>query len=137
MTTGLRIPADELREEFSRSSGPGGQGVNKLETRVTLVYSLSTSRVLDEGQRDLIRKFWSARISKSGDFRVSCEEARSQVDNRQLVRERLVAMLRQALETSPRRIATRRTRASQRRRMDDKRKRGDLKRGRGGSWDQD
>ena len=137
VTSRLSIPAEELKEEFSRSSGPGGQGVNKLETRVTLVFDFEASQVLTEDQREQIHARLASRITRSGLLRVSCEEARSQHDNRLLVRKRLVAVLQQAFATDPPRIATKRTKASQRRRMESKRRRGDLKKGRGGSWNTD
>ena len=133
---GLCIPGHELEEEFSRSSGPGGQHANKVETRVTLNFDVMSSEVLTEDQKAMVLERLASRINKNGILRISCEEARAQATNRDLVRARFASILEQALHQDARRIPTKATRASKRRRLDDKRRRGDVKRGRGGSWDQ-
>ncbi|MBG79616.1 MAG: aminoacyl-tRNA hydrolase [Phycisphaerae bacterium] len=135
VTDDLSIPGHELVEDFSRSSGPGGQHANKVETRVTLSFDVAGSSVLTEEQKGLLLERLASRINKNGILRVSCEESRAQAANRDLVRERFASILEQALATDARRIPTKATRASKRRRLDDKRRRGDVKRGRGGSWD--
>ncbi len=131
---GLRIPASELYLEFSRSTGPGGQHVNKVETRVTICFDIEASAVLDDHQRSCLKERLRSRINKDGILRVSCEESRSQAANRDLVRVRFTEVVSQALKSQKKRVPTKATRASQRRRMDEKRKRGDLKRGRGSDW---
>jgi len=133
----LRIPGSELLIEFSRSTGPGGQHVNKVETRVTICFDIDSSTVLNGHQRGLLKERLRSRINKDGILRVSCEESRSQAGNRELVRTRFVEVLRQALKSQKKRIPTKATRASQRRRMDQKKKRGDIKRGRGSDWGKD
>lgn len=130
----LRIPGDELVVEFSRATGPGGQHVNKVETRVTLCFDIEASSVLSQQQRDRLRERLASRMNKEGVLRVSCEEARSQVANRELVRERFADLLREALVTPKKRIPTKATRSSKRKRLDEKRRRGDVKRGRGSDW---
>ena len=136
VTDALSIPGHELAEEFSRSSGPGGQHANKVETRVTLSFDVTSSAVLTDQQKSLILERLASRINKSGILRISCEEARAQATNRELVRERFAEILKQALAKDAKRVPTKATRASKRRRLDDKRRRGDVKRGRGGSWDE-
>ncbi|MEE2907724.1 MAG: alternative ribosome rescue aminoacyl-tRNA hydrolase ArfB [Planctomycetota bacterium] len=133
----LQIPGDELHVEFSRSTGPGGQHVNKVETRVTLCFNIEVSTVLSQEQKDRLRERLASRINKAGVLRVSCEEARSQVANRELVRERFADLVRGALVTPKKRVPTKATRASRRKRVDNKRHRGDVKRGRGGGWNED
>lgn len=131
---GLRIPASELHIEFSRSTGPGGQHVNKVETRVTICFDIEGSAVLDDHRRSLLKERLRSRINKDGILRISCEESRSQSTNRDLVRVRFAEVVSQALKSQKKRVPTKATRASKRRRMDEKRKRGDIKRGRGNDW---
>ena len=131
---GLQIPAGELHIEFSRSTGPGGQHVNKVETRVTIRFDIDASAVLDDRQRSLLKERLRSRINKDGILRISCEESRSQAANRDLVRVRFAEVVSQALKPRKKRVPTKATRASKRRRMDEKRKRGDIKRGRGSDW---
>ena len=136
VTDSLCVPGHELVEEFSRSSGPGGQHANKVETRVTLSFDVTGSSILTEDQKSLILERLASRINKGGILRISCEETRAQAANRELVRERFAEILKQALMKDAKRVATKATRASKRRRLDGKRRRGDVKRGRGGSWDE-
>ncbi len=131
---GLRIPACELQYDFSRSTGPGGQHVNKVETRVTIRFDIDASTVLDDPQRSLLKEKLRSRINKDGILRISCEESRSQAGNRELVRVRFAELVRQAITPQKKRVPTKATRASKQRRMDEKRKRGDVKRGRGSDW---
>lgn len=114
----LTIPATELQWRFSRSSGPGGQSVNTSDSRVELTWDPRTSRVLTAYQRHALR----------APFVITASEHRSQLQNRQAARHRLVRKVQSALE--PKRKRRRRTRpsaASQTRRMDAKRKRSSLK----------
>jgi ribosome-associated protein len=134
ITASLRIPVDEIRVEFSRASGPGGQHVNKVETRVSLLFDLGASSVLSDAQRDRLMTRLQSRINKGGVLRVSCDSNRSQAANRVGAHKRLADLIREALKTPKKRVPTKPSRASQRRRMDDKKRRGDLKRGRGGGW---
>lgn len=133
----LQIPGDELQMEFSRSTGPGGQHVNKVETRVTLCFNIELSSVLSQEQKERLRERLASRTNKEGVLRVSCEEARSQVVNRELVRERFADLVRAALVTPKNRVPTKATRSSRRKRVNNKRHRGDVKRGRGGGWQED
>ncbi|KGN42656.1 alternative ribosome rescue aminoacyl-tRNA hydrolase ArfB [Knoellia aerolata] len=128
---GLVIVADELAERFSRSSGPGGQGVNTTDSRVELSFEPATSRSLTETQRDRVAEVLGPALV-NGRVVIAASEYRSQLRNRSAARERLGALLRDALAPAPpSRRPTRPTRGSQRRRLDAKKRRGQLKSGRG------
>ncbi len=123
---GLVIPAVELVERFSRSSGPGGQSVNTSDSRVELEYDVATSTVLSDAQRA------RALGTLGSPVVIVASEHRSQHRNRVAARERLAERLRTALAPPPApRRATRPTRGSQRRRLDAKKQRGQTKRLRG------
>lgn len=124
---GLTIPAGELVERFSRSSGPGGQGVNTTDSRVELEYDVSASSALDEAQRERAVTRLGGRLVE-GRLVVDASEHRSQHRNRVAARERLAALLREALAPPPpRRRPTKPTRGSQRRRLEAKRQRAETK----------
>lgn len=123
----LTIPEAELDFITSRSSGPGGQNVNKVETRVTLLFDVEGSPSLDEEQKERIRSELATRINKEGVLRVSVQRHRSQVDNRKEAVERFAAILAQALDEDPERRATKVPRSSRRRRLDNKKHRGRVK----------
>lgn len=123
---GLTIPAAELVEQFSRASGPGGQGVNTTDSRVQLQLDLATTSALDDVQRARALSRLSPRLAGTV-LTVDASEHRSQRQNRVAARERLAALLREALVPPVPRRPTRPTRASQRRRLDDKRRRAGLK----------
>lgn len=124
---GLIIPADELVERFSRSSGPGGQSVNTTDSRVELRWDVAGSAALTEAQRDRLLDRLSARL-RDGVLLVVASEHRSQLQNRQAARARLSGLLADALAPpSPARRATRPSRAARERRMEDKRRHGQLK----------
>jgi ribosome-associated protein len=128
---GLVLPADELVERFSRSSGPGGQGVNTTDSRVELLFDPSTSTALSDAQRARLARALEGRLV--GDrISVTASEHRSQLRNRAAARERLVDLLRAGLAPPPRpRRPTRPTRGSQQRRLDAKKRRARTKSGRG------
>ena len=124
---GLVVPDAELLERFSRSSGPGGQGVNTTDSRVELRWDVTRSAALTPVQRARVLERLAARID-DGVLVIVASEHRSQWQNRTAARARLVALLRDALEPpSPARRATRPSRAAQQRRVDAKRRRGEVK----------
>lgn len=116
------IPAEDLQERFSRSSGPGGQSVNTADSRVELVLDLTATSVLD----DRLRR---RAVAALGDvIRVTASEHRSQHRNREAARERLVERLRTALAPPPpARVPTKPSRGARRRRLDSKKQRGQTK----------
>jgi ribosome-associated protein len=126
----LVIPGSELRERFSRSSGPGGQSVNTADSRVELSFDIERSVVLPEWARDRITERLSGRLA-GGVLTVAASEQRSQLANRQGARARLASLLRDAVAPPQRpRVPTRPGRGANERRLEGKRKRSAVKRGR-------
>ncbi len=124
---GATIPAGELTERFSRSSGSGGQSVNTTDSRVELLFAPAASAAFTDAQRRrIVRNLEHDLVD--GHVVVTASEHRSQLRNRAAARTRLVALLRAAVAPPPpARRPTRPTRASQRRRVDQKRARGQTK----------
>ena len=129
------IPAAELSERFSRSSGPGGQGVNTTDSRVELSVDLTRPHVVPDRWRARVLDRLASRLV-DGVLTVSASEHRAQLDNRRAARDRLAELLRRAAAPPPRkRRPTRPTRGSQERRLAEKKRRGQTKRGRSGRFD--
>jgi ribosome-associated protein len=130
VTPRLVVPAAELAERFSRSSGPGGQSVNTADSRVELSFDIAGSPTLDAAVRDRLLHRLAHRLS-DGVLTVAASEHRNQLANRRAARDRLAALLREAAAPPPPpRRPTRPTRASRERRMTAKKQRGELKRAR-------
>jgi ribosome-associated protein len=128
---GLLIPAGELPERFSRSSGPGGQGVNTTDSRVELSFDVAASDALSEQQRSRVLTALSGRLL-DGVLTITASEHRSQLQNRQAAKARLSRLLTEALAPPPPpRRATKPSRSARQRRLDVKKQRGQLKAGRG------
>ena len=127
----VTIPGDELTERFSRSSGPGGQGVNTTDSRVELVWDLTASE-LPEDVLDKLRRRLGTRLAGDA-VTVVASERRSQLRNREAARERLAAIVGRALEPPPApRRATRPSRGATERRIAAKKRRSVTKRTRRG-----
>ena len=133
----VSIPEEEIVFEVSTSSGPGGQNVNRVQTRVTLLFDVVESKALTENDRNLIRERLSTRISKAGVLQLRSERHRSQVMNRDDATRRFVKLLEKALQPRAPRKKTRISRAAKERRLDDKRRRSEVKRKRRRSVDDD
>lgn len=123
---GLTVPAVELVEQFSRSSGPGGQGVNTTDSRVQLSLDLGTTSALDDSQRGRALAALAGRLTGTV-LTVDASEQRSQLRNRAAARQRLAELLREAVVPPLPRKATRPTRGSKRRRLEAKRQRSEVK----------
>jgi ribosome-associated protein len=127
---GLSIPAAELRETASRSGGPGGQHVNKANTRVTLRWNVPASAALDDAARRRLQGALRERLTRDGDLVVHAGRRRSRAQNRALARARLAELVAEALAPRRPRIETRATRASRARRAAAKQRQSERKRGR-------
>jgi ribosome-associated protein len=126
----LVIPAGELRERFSRSSGPGGQSVNTADSRVELSFDVLRSPALPERERSRALERLASRLT-DGVVTVAAENERSQLMNREAARARLASLLREAVAAPPPpRVATRPTRRARERRLETKRRRAQVKRNR-------
>lgn len=126
---GIRIPAAELIEQFSRSSGPGGQGVNTTDSRVQLSFDIAGSTAFTDAQRARILAKIDGRVS-GGVLTITASEERSQRQNRQAARVRLAEIVREAVMPVVQRRATKPTRGSQRRRLEGKKQRAQIKQSR-------
>jgi ribosome-associated protein len=126
----LVIPAAELRERFSRSSGPGGQSVNTTDSRAELSFDIARSPSLPERERNRAMTRLAARLA-DGVVTVAAETERSQLMNREAARARLAALLREAIAPPPPpRVPTKPGRGARERRLADKRRRAQTKRDR-------
>jgi ribosome-associated protein len=133
----LSIPQHELAFRFSRSSGPGGQHVQKSSTRVELLFDVANSPSLTDKQRQRIHKRLANYIDSDGTLHLTAQSERSQWRNRQEVVQRFQNLLRDALKRRKRRKATRPTAASKERRLREKRRRSEIKRSRARVRDQE
>lgn len=123
----LSIPYSELKFTTSRSSGPGGQNVNKVNTRVTLWFDAVDSPSLSDHQKELIRTHLPMRINKEGILRVVSQKHRTQAANREEAIVRLVSLLRESLQEALPRKETKVPRAVKERRLEEKKHRSRIK----------
>ncbi|MFI5833102.1 alternative ribosome rescue aminoacyl-tRNA hydrolase ArfB [Micromonospora sp. NPDC051300] len=130
VTDRLVVPAAELRERFSRSSGPGGQGVNTTDSRVELSFDLAGSPSVPEALRERALGRLAGRLV-DGVLTVAASEHRAQLANREAARERMAALLREAVAPPPKaRRPTRPSRGAKERRLADKKRQSQRKRDR-------
>jgi ribosome-associated protein len=121
VTRSVTLPLAEIELRTSRSSGPGGQHAQKSETRVEAIFDVEASSALSARQKQRV-------VAKAGPvLRAIAQDERSQLRNKELAIERLVAALRAALHVERRRVPTRPTAASRERRLEQKKRRADVK----------
>jgi ribosome-associated protein len=134
VSRGFVVPDSDLSERFSRSSGPGGQGVNTADSRVELSFDVARSRSVPEWLRGRILCRLRGRLT-DGVLTVAASEHRAQLQNRAAARERMTRLLRAAAAAPPpSRRPTTPTRGAKERRLADKKRRGGVKQGRRGGW---
>lgn len=119
----LAIDEDELRFEFARSSGPGGQNVNKVETKVRLLFDVAGSRSLAPKQRALIEERLATRITRDGILHVTSQRHRSREANRRAATDRFIELVADALEEDTPRVRTKVPKGAKRKRLEFKRRR--------------
>jgi len=127
ITQQLKIPYEEVQITASRSSGPGGQNVNKVNTRVTLHFPVWSSKYLSEHQKSKICSRLKSRITKDGIFYLHAQGTRSQAANRAVLLERFATLVSDALAPTKTRKKTRVPHSVITRRLEQKKQRGGLK----------
>jgi ribosome-associated protein len=128
ITPSIRIDEDEIDLRFVRSSGPGGQNVNRVATAVQLRFDVTRSASLPDDVRERLIRLVGKRMTEDGVLLIDAHRHRTQEQNRQDALERLATLVRQAAQTPKARRKTRPTAASKKRRLERKRRRGERKR---------
>ena len=130
ITKTLVIPSNEIKWRFSRSSGPGGQNVNKIESRVEIIFNLEDSKVLNDYQKAILKINLKNKLVKNN-LCLAVQEHRNQLLNRQLALMKFSSIIKDGLNKPFKfRKSTKPTKASQKKRVEVKKKRGELKKSR-------
>jgi len=130
ITKTLVIPSNEIKWRFSRCSGPGGQNVNKIESRVEIIFNLEDSKVLNDYQKEILKRNLKTKLVNNS-LRLAVQDHRNQLLNRQLALMKFSSILKNALNKPFKlRKSTQPTKASQKKRVEVKKKRGELKKSR-------
>ena len=133
----LVIPSNELKWRYSRSSGPGGQNVNKTESRVEIIFNITNSKILNPFQKVILLDKLGNKIC-NGCISIKVQEKRTQLKNRQLAIQKLISLIKEIIMSKEkiRRITTP-TKSCQKKRVESKKKRGEIKRNRQNKLEQD
>ena len=126
----IKIPSSEIEFTFARSSGPGGQNVNKTSSKAILRWNLWESPSVSQAVKDRFSATFSTRITVNGDVVIHSDESRDRAINEKTCLEKLLEMLKKVWTPPKKRVPTKPTKGSQRRRMDSKKLHGDVKKGR-------
>ena len=130
ITKTLVIPSNEIKWRFSRSSSPGGQNVNKIESRVEIIFNLEDSKVLNDYQKEILKRNLKNKLVNNS-LRLAVQEHRNQLLNRQLASMKFSSIIKDGLNKPFKfRKSTKPTKASQKKRVEFKKKRGELKKSR-------
>lgn len=121
------IPARELRESFARSGGPGGQNVNKVETKAELRWTPGESTALSDADRAWLLRRLASRLTTEGELLITSTRTRDQSRNRDDAREKLAELIRRALQRPKRRKKTRPSKSAVEGRLEEKRRRSGVK----------
>jgi ribosome-associated protein len=127
---GISIPYNELEIATSRSGGPGGQHVNKTETRVTIRWNVKRTSALPEYLKDLVLKNLESRLTADGDLIINNNESRSQLQNKKNAIENFITVIRNALFVPKKRMKTTIPKKEKEKRLHEKKRRGEIKKGR-------
>ena len=126
----IKIPSSEIEFTFARSSGPGGQNVNKTSSKAILRWNLWESPSVSQAVKDRFSATFATRITVNGDVVIHSDESRDRAINEKTCLEKLLEMLKKVWTPPKKRVPTKPTKGSQRRRMDSKKLHGDVKKGR-------
>ncbi|MBC5835551.1 aminoacyl-tRNA hydrolase [Flavobacterium sp. F372] len=126
----VEILNSELNFKAVRSSGAGGQNVNKVSSKMVLIFDVATSQGLDDAEKLLLQTKLKTKISQENLLILTCDEDRSQLKNKRIIIKRFFEMLEKALVKPKKRIATKSTKGANERRIQEKKKAGEIKSGR-------
>ena len=124
----VTIPRSELHFKFARGGGPGGQNVNKVETRVELLFDVAHSPSFSDGDRDKLLSHLRSRITDDGILQIISGESRSQWQNREKAIDRFISLLQAALRPRKKRVKTKVPHGVKQKRLESKKRRGEIKR---------